>query len=77
VSCHDIPGVVGAAIPVGPPLARMGLRSFIGGVLENTPENMVRWLRTPQAFVPDGAMPNLGVSVRDARDMAAYLRSLR
>jgi mono/diheme cytochrome c family protein len=77
VACHEIPGVVGASVPVGPPLDRMALRSFIGGVLENTPENMVRWLRAPERFVPDGAMPNLGVSERDARDMAAYLGTLR
>lgn len=76
IVCHDIPGVIGAAIPVGPPLAKMGMRSFIGGTLANTAENMVRWLRNPQQFVPDGAMPNLGVSERDARDMAAYLESL-
>jgi mono/diheme cytochrome c family protein len=77
LTCHEIPGVVGAAIPVGPPLDGMGLRSFIAGVLENTPQNMVRWLRAPEQFVPDGAMPNLGVSERDAQDMAAYLRTLR
>lgn len=77
VTCHEIPDVVGAAIPVGPPLDRMGTRRFIAGVLENTPDNMVRWLREPQRFVPDGAMPNLGVPERDAKDMAAYLDSLR
>jgi mono/diheme cytochrome c family protein len=76
ITCHDIPGVVGAAIPVGPPLAGMGLRSFIGGVMPNTQENMVRWLLAPQQYVPDGAMPNIGVSERDARDMAAFLGSL-
>jgi mono/diheme cytochrome c family protein len=77
ITCHDIPGVVGAAIPVGPPLDGMALRSFIGGVIPNTAGNMVRWLLAPQQFVPDGAMPNLGVTERDARDMAAYLESLR
>lgn len=77
IVCHEIPGVVGASAPVGPPLAQMGMRSFIAGVLPNTPENMVRWLRAPEKFVPDGAMPDLGVSERDATDMAAYLDSLR
>jgi hypothetical protein len=38
---------------------------------------MVRWLLAPQQYVPDGAMPNLAVTERDARDMAAYLGSLR
>jgi mono/diheme cytochrome c family protein len=77
IVCHEIPGIVGATAPVGPPLEHMALRSFVGGVIVNTPENMVRWLRTPQQFVPDGAMPNLGVSEQDARDMAAYLQKLR
>jgi mono/diheme cytochrome c family protein len=75
--CHEIPGVVGASMPVGPPLDHMGLHSFIGGVLQNTPGNLVRWIRTPQKFVPDGAMPDLGVTDRDAIDIAAYLESLR
>jgi cytochrome c2 len=55
----------------------MATHSFIGGVLENRPQNMVRWLRAPEQFVPDGAMPNLGVREQDARDMAAYLDTLR
>jgi len=75
--CHEIPGVVGASMPVGPPLDHMGLHNFIGGVLQNTPGNLVRWIRTPQKFVPDGAMPDLGVTDRDAIDIAAYLESLR
>jgi mono/diheme cytochrome c family protein len=77
IVCHEIPGVVGASVPVGPPLEHMALRGFIAGVVENTPQNLVRFLRAPEQFVPDGAMPNLGVSERDARDMAAYLQSLQ
>jgi mono/diheme cytochrome c family protein len=77
IVCHEIPGIVGASVPVGPPLDNMGIHSFIAGVIENTPQNMVRFLRAPQQFVPDGAMPDLGVRERDARDMAAYLESLR
>jgi mono/diheme cytochrome c family protein len=76
-TCHHIPGVVGADAPVGPPLEGMGTRTLIAGVLPNTPENMVRWLQAPQEVNPLGAMPNLGVTERDARDMAAYLGSLR
>jgi mono/diheme cytochrome c family protein len=77
IVCHEIPGVVGASVPVGPPLEHMALRSFIAGVVENTPQNLVRFLRAPEQFVPNGAMPNLGVPEQDARDMAAYLESLR
>ena len=34
VTCHEIPGIVGASAPVGPPLDRMATHSFIGGVLD-------------------------------------------
>jgi mono/diheme cytochrome c family protein len=76
-TCHAIPGVVGPDAPVGPPLQRIGTRKFISGGLPNTPENMARWLRAPQEVNPDSAMPDLGVSERDAIDMAAYLETLR
>jgi cytochrome c oxidase assembly factor CtaG/cytochrome c2 len=76
-SCHTIPGVTGTKALVGPPLAGIAERSFIGGVLTNSPENMINWLRDPPAAAPRTAMPNLGVTEKDARDMAAYLYTLR
>jgi mono/diheme cytochrome c family protein len=77
VTCHEIPGIVGANAPVGPPLAGVASRLMLGGVLPNSPENMVQWLRAPQQFAPLTAMPDLGVTERDARDIAAYLATLR
>jgi mono/diheme cytochrome c family protein len=75
-TCHAIPGIVGANAPVGPPLDRMATRTFIAGALPNTRANMVRWLRAPQAVSPASAMPDLGVTERDAADIAAYLATL-
>ena len=49
---------------------------LIAGELANTPDNMVRWLRNPKSIDPLTAMPDLGVTERDARDMAAYLATL-
>jgi mono/diheme cytochrome c family protein len=77
VTCHRIPGVVGPNAPVGPPLTGIAARAMIAGRLANTPDNMVRWLREPQAVDPLSAMPALGVSARDARDIAAYLDTLK
>ncbi|HEX7054319.1 MAG TPA: c-type cytochrome [Burkholderiales bacterium] len=77
VTCHRIPGIVGANAPVGPPLEGIGSRGTIAGVLPNTFANMVRWLRDPQEVSPRSAMPDLGIDERDARDMAAYLATLR
>jgi cytochrome c1 len=61
---------------VGPPLDHMGRRVFIAGLLRNTPENMVRWLRFPQRIVPGNAMPDMGLTERQARDITAYLYTL-
>lgn len=44
---------------------------------QGKPQNMVRWLRHPQAVNPRSAMPDLGVTERDAHDIAAYLSTLR
>jgi cytochrome c len=76
-TCHTIPGVVGAHAMVGPSLAGVASRSYIGGVLPNTPENMLRWLEDPRAVDSLTAMPNVGVTRSDARDIAAYLYGLR
>lgn len=76
-TCHEIPGIVGANVPVGPPLARIATRGIIAGMLPNTPENMIRWLRAPQAVNPRTAMPDLGIPEHDARNIAAYLATLK
>lgn len=77
VTCHAIPGIVGPNLPVGPPLAGVASRVMLGGVLPSSPENLALWIRTPQAFAPLSAMPNLGLSEADARDIAAFLATLK
>ena len=72
-SCHTIPGLRDATGRVGPQLAGIGEQSYLGGVVANGPENMIAWLKNPRRFSPETAMPNLGVTDEDARDMAAYL----
>lgn len=72
-SCHVIPGINGAAGLVGPPLASFARRTYIAGEVANTPDNLVRWVMNPQAIEPHTAMPNLGLTQRQAHDVAAYL----
>lgn len=72
-ACHQVAGVQGANGQVGPPLSTFASRTMIAGVLPNTPENLVRWLRHPQSVVPGNAMPDVGLSDQQARDIAAYL----
>ncbi|HJP84792.1 MAG TPA: cytochrome c oxidase assembly protein [Gemmatimonadaceae bacterium] len=76
-SCHNIPGVGGAVGMVGPPLGQIAQRVYIAGVLPNEPDNMIRWIENPQAIDSKTAMPYMGVTPRDARDIAAYLYTLR
>ena len=76
-SCHTIPGVAEAKGTVGPPLQALASRIYIAGSLVNTPENLFRWVAKPQEINPGTAMPDLGVTDRQARDIAAYLYTLR
>jgi cytochrome c2 len=76
-SCHEIPEVAAAKGRVGPPLGGIARRVYLGGVLPNTPENMAAFIRAPQRADPRTAMPDLGVSEAHARDMVAYLYTLR
>ncbi|HEX6629178.1 MAG TPA: hypothetical protein VF105_14610, partial [Gemmatimonadaceae bacterium] len=60
-----------------PPLGKIAQRVYIAGVLPNEPDNMIRWLENPPGVDPLTAMPYMGVTPRDARDIAAYLYTLR
>lgn len=75
-TCHRIPGLPDANKHVGAPLNGIATRKYIAGILPNTPENMVRWLQNPKRIAPHTAMPDLGVTDKDARDIAAYLYTL-
>ena len=74
-SCHTIAGLTAAHGLVGPPLTGLRDRLYIAGVLENNPENLEHWIQHPKAVNPKTAMPNLGVSAKDAGDIAAFLYS--
>ena len=76
-SCHAIPGVPASRGQVAQSLASFGQRSYIAGRLANGPDALARWIVAPQALVPGTTMPSMGASPADARDMAAYLMSLR
>jgi cytochrome c2 len=71
--CHSMENVRKATGMVGPPLDGIALRAIIAGKLANKPENLERWIQDPQSVTPGTAMPRLGVSQRDATDIAAFL----
>ena len=76
-ACHRIPGVRAMTGTVGPSLEGFGRRTYVAGRLPNRPAMLTWWLRDPPAVDPGTAMPAMGVSEPEARDMAAYLYTLR
>lgn len=75
--CHTIPGIRGANGVVGPPLESVARRTYIGGNFPNTPDTLTHWIMAPQTMKPKTAMPSLGLSEPQARDVAAYLETLQ
>jgi cytochrome c1 len=76
-SCHTISGVTGANGLAGPPLDGFRRRTYIAGELSNNTDNLMHWVRHPLSVHQKTAMPELGVTAKDARDIAAFLYSLR
>lgn len=74
--CHVIPGVPGGIGRLGPPLDTMRRNVYVAGKFPNTPDVLIRWIQDPPALAPETAMPKVGVTEQQARDMAAYLYSL-
>jgi len=76
-TCHVIPGVPGAVGTVGPSLYDIPNRSYLAGKLPNTRANLELWISHPQQYEPGTAMPEMGVTPDDARQIAAYLETVR
>lgn len=74
--CHVVPGVRLPHGVAGPPLGAMTSRAFIAGQLPNTPDVLVSFLQDPPALVPQTGMPDVRLSLGQARDIAAYLYAL-
>ncbi|WP_374471789.1 cytochrome c family protein [Phenylobacterium sp.] len=75
--CHVVPGVAGAKGKVGPPLTGFAGRVYIGGRVNNTPANLVAWIQDPHQIDPKSAMPPMGIGEAEARDIAAFLLTLK
>jgi cytochrome c len=74
-SYHTIPGIAEKEL-VGPSLEHLAKRVYIAGVLPNTPDNLVAWIRNPPGIDPLTAMPASGLGEAEALDAAAYLYTL-
>lgn len=76
IGCHAVNGTI-ADGNFGPNLTHFGSRPEVAGFLPNTTENVIAWLRDPQKLKPGTNMPNLNLTLQEARDLAAYLEQLK
>lgn len=76
-ACHKVGGEGGSAGPeldgIGNPMKRPTLI----GDLENTPENLWRWITNPQAVKPGTLMASQPLTPQEAADLVAYLETLK
>jgi cytochrome c oxidase subunit 2 len=83
VACHTIQGVAELAPGArsrasGPNLTHVGSRTRIAAnTLENTVDNLAKWVKNPQSVKPGALMTNLGLDDKQAKDVATYLKSLQ
>jgi len=76
-SCHAIRGT-GAGGTLGPELTHLASqRTIAAGTLQNTPDNLARWILDAQRIKPGAAMPSQELSSRDLNVLVAYLEGLR
>ena len=78
-SCHTLRSVPQATGIIGPNLTNITLRPTIGGggAIQNTPENLARWIRNAPSIKPGIAMPAFDtLTDQQARDLAAFLYSV-
>jgi cytochrome c oxidase subunit 2 len=75
-ACHRLAGQMDGA--AGPDLTHFAQRTTIAaGILENTPDNLRRWLSDPQAIKPGTLMPRTGLTRDELDRVVAYLGTLR
>lgn len=75
VGCHSMY----PALPLtGPNLHHIGSRTYVAaGSLQNTDENLGRWIKDPQGWMRGVLMPNLGLTDDETKALVAYLRANR
>jgi cytochrome c oxidase subunit II len=76
VGCHSLQAVDAPKGMIGPNLANVGARTYIGaGSFKNTDETLARWIQNPQLLKQGVLMPNLGVTPDEAKSLVAFLRA--
>jgi cytochrome c oxidase subunit 2 len=77
INCHTIAGTI-AKGRFGPDLTHLAGRDTIAsGAVQNTPENLRKWIDNPDRMKPGCLMPAMHLNDRDLTAVVFYLTTLR
>ena len=77
INCHAVAGTA-ANGRFGPDLTHLMSRDTLAsGAVENTTENLRRWIQNPAVFKPGSKMPSMGLSDPELNAVTRYLETLR
>ena len=77
IACHQVRGEGGTTGPALDGIGSRARRPTLAGSLDNTPENLWRWITNPQLVKPGTPMSPQPLSPQEAADLVAYLRTLQ
>ena len=77
VACHTFPDVKWPRGRLGPSLQHFGGQGLIAGRLPNQPGVLMQFVRNAPALLPGTAMPAMLMTDQEARDVTAYLLTLK
>ena len=77
VACHIFPDVTWPRGGLGPSLEGFARQGLIAGRLPNQPGVLMQFVRNAPALVPGTAMPSILMTDQEARDVTAYLLTLK
>lgn len=77
IACHQVRGEGGDTGPALDGIGSRARRPTLAGSLDNTPENLWRWITNPQLVKPGTAMSPQPLDPQEAADLVAYLRTLQ
>jgi cytochrome c oxidase subunit II len=76
INCHAVAGTV-ATGRFGPDLTHLASRDTIAsGPIQNTPENLRKWIADPNSIKPGVLMPSMHLNDHDLDVITAYLTTL-
>jgi cytochrome c oxidase subunit 2 len=77
LNCHAISGLPGHK-NIGPDLTHIASRRILAsGAIDNSPENLFKWLKDPESIKPESHMPNFQLSDDRANALVAYMETLK